>query len=394
MKLRKDEKAYKPMTDKVFVKLMIFSVLWMLLLIACLVSLTWAWFSDDICNSSGMTNANYYVDITIQDANGENILSKSAYATLNAQPGRYTVSLSAHGSSESTGYLLVDLGHPLNIDSEAPDVPRMNKTNVISPGETYSFTLYLENYTDLSFSQVWGNDTRAASQFDNFAEVGIISDGQYIEEVLPPPPPPVEDEVDTSKVDTSEVDTSETDTSETDTSEADTSEADTSEADTSEVDTSEADTSEADTSEADTSEVDTSEADTSEADTSEADTSEADTSEADTSEVDTSEADTSEADTSEADTSGADTSEADTSGADTSEADTSETDTSEADTSGADTSEVDTSEVDTSEADISEVDTSEAETEPISVETETTAAEPAVIEASTKELVNEPDSEV
>ena len=369
MKLRKDEKAYKPMTDKVFVKLMIFSVLWMLLLIACLVSLTWAWFSDDISNSSGMTNANYYIDITVQDANGEDLLSKSAYANFNAKPGLYTVSLSAHGSSESTGYLMVDLGHPLNLDSDAPDVQRMNKTNVISPGETYSFTLYLENYTDLSFSQVWGNDTRAASQFDDFAEVGIISDGQYIEEVLPPPPPPVEDEADTSEADTSEADTSEVDTSE----------ADTSEVDTSEVDTSEAETSEADTSEADTSEADTSEADTSEAETSEAETSEAETSEVETSEVDTSEVDTSEADTSEADTS---------------EADTSEVDTSEAETSEADTSEAETSEADTSEVDTSEADTSEAETEPISVETETTAAEPAVIEASTEELVNEPDSEV
>ena len=94
---------YEKVSDKAFLRIMLFSVFGILLCGICLAGLTWAWFTSSISSTANaITAADFSVQISI---NGSEALSDSGVYNLS---GNSTVTVKAVGSA-TTGYCKVEL---------------------------------------------------------------------------------------------------------------------------------------------------------------------------------------------------------------------------------------------------------------------------------------------
>ena len=96
-------------TEKIFLRAMISSVLGIILCTVCLAGMTWAWFSDSVTNrSSTITSANFSVEVTVNKVtdNTEIPLTNGKYELGSNE--KYKVTLKATGSA-STVYCKVNI---------------------------------------------------------------------------------------------------------------------------------------------------------------------------------------------------------------------------------------------------------------------------------------------
>ena len=97
-------------TEKIFLRAMISSVLGIILCTVCLAGMTWAWFSDSVTNrSSTITSANFSAEVTVNKVtdNTEIPLTDGKYK-LEQSSEKYKVTLKATGSA-STVYCKVNI---------------------------------------------------------------------------------------------------------------------------------------------------------------------------------------------------------------------------------------------------------------------------------------------
>ena len=96
-------------TEKIFLRAMISSVLGIILCTVCLAGMTWAWFSDSVTShSSNITSASFSVKVTVKKGidNTEIPLTDGKY--ILEQSEKYKVTLKATGSA-STVYCKVNI---------------------------------------------------------------------------------------------------------------------------------------------------------------------------------------------------------------------------------------------------------------------------------------------
>ena len=97
-------------TEKIFLRAMISSVLGIILCTVCLAGMTWAWFSDSVTShSSNITSASFSVKVTVNKGtdNTEIPLTDGEYI-LEQSSEKYKVTLKATGSA-STVYCKVNI---------------------------------------------------------------------------------------------------------------------------------------------------------------------------------------------------------------------------------------------------------------------------------------------
>ena len=97
-------------TEKIFLRAMISSVLGIILCTVCLAGMTWAWFSDSVTShSSNITSASFSVKVTVNKGtdNTEIPLTDGKYK-LEQSSEKYKVTLKATGSA-STVYCKVNI---------------------------------------------------------------------------------------------------------------------------------------------------------------------------------------------------------------------------------------------------------------------------------------------
>ena len=96
-------------TEKIFLRAMISSVLGIILCTVCLAGMTWAWFSDSVTShSSNITSASFSVEVTVKKGTGntEIPLTNGKYELGSNE--KYKVTLKATGSA-STVYCKVNI---------------------------------------------------------------------------------------------------------------------------------------------------------------------------------------------------------------------------------------------------------------------------------------------
>ena len=97
-------------TEKIFLRAMISSVLGIILCTVCLAGMTWAWFSDSVTShSSNITSASFSVKVTVNKGTGntEIPLTDGKYI-LEQRSEKYKVTLEATGTA-STVYCKVNI---------------------------------------------------------------------------------------------------------------------------------------------------------------------------------------------------------------------------------------------------------------------------------------------
>ena len=137
-----DNKQVKAETN--LTKILLPSVLSILLCMALLCGMTWAWFaSTQSTPAATIQAATYHIDVVAK--NGETVLTAGQDGKYSlAKDVAYTVTLTASGNA-SKGYCKVTL----------PDNSVL-RTAQIAPENSLTFTLTLTNGGNVSFSPEWG----------------------------------------------------------------------------------------------------------------------------------------------------------------------------------------------------------------------------------------------
>ena len=137
-----DNKQVKAETN--LTKILLPSVLSILLCMALLCGMTWAWFaSTQSTPAATIQAATYHIDVVAK--NGETVLTAGQNGKYNlAKDVAYTVTLTASGTA-SKGYCKVTL----------PDNTVL-RTAQIAPKNSLTFTLTLTSGGNVSFSPEWG----------------------------------------------------------------------------------------------------------------------------------------------------------------------------------------------------------------------------------------------
>ena len=95
-------------TEKIFLRAMISSVLGIILCTVCLAGMTWAWFSDSVTShSSNITSASFSVKVTVNKGIDNTEIPLTGYM-LEQSSEKYKVTLKATGSA-STVYCKVNI---------------------------------------------------------------------------------------------------------------------------------------------------------------------------------------------------------------------------------------------------------------------------------------------
>ena len=137
-----DNKQVKAETN--LTKILLPSVLSILLCMALLCGMTWAWFaSTQSTPAATIQAATYHIDVVAK--NGETVLTAGQNGKYSlAKDVAYTVTLTASGNA-SKGYCKVTL----------PDNTVL-RTAQIAPKNSLTFTLTLTSDGNVSFSPEWG----------------------------------------------------------------------------------------------------------------------------------------------------------------------------------------------------------------------------------------------
>ena len=163
--MQKNEK----LSDKVFMKTITFSFIIMFICLAFLCSVTWAWFSDSTSSSANTIKTSPSFALTVTAVSGDETVltvgpAEEVTATLEA--GTYEVTLSLPCES-SSGYLSINQGMDEYFTSAL-----VHHEN--AEPETMSFTLVVNETTDLIFVTRWG--IRSAEP--SVTEGGILTIGE------------------------------------------------------------------------------------------------------------------------------------------------------------------------------------------------------------------------
>lgn len=112
---------------------------------ACLAGMTWAWFSVGVqTKQQTFTAASFDVSVSIAEKIGGTAPEKSPNGYRLSAGREYTVELTAQGTA-STGYCIVQTGG------------EKYYTSPIKAGETFSFSLTPEEAAEYTFTAVWGS---------------------------------------------------------------------------------------------------------------------------------------------------------------------------------------------------------------------------------------------
>ena len=145
--------------DDNIVRLMIPSMIGIVLCVVLLMGVTWAWFTASVETKSTLSSANYDLDINITDESGTAVEEANGSYALDAGK-KYKVTLTASGTSTSSGYCIVNGG------------AKELKTVQIGKGNALSFTLTPNSSGTYKFIPVWGTysgnaDITADSSIDS-----------------------------------------------------------------------------------------------------------------------------------------------------------------------------------------------------------------------------------
>ena len=145
--------------DDNIVRLMIPSMIGIVLCVVLLMGVTWAWFTASVETKSTLCSAKYDLDINITDESGTAVEEANGSYALDAGK-KYKVTLTASGTSTSSGYCIVNGGG------------KELKTVQIGKGNALSFTLTPNSSGTYKFIPVWGTysgnaDITADSSIDN-----------------------------------------------------------------------------------------------------------------------------------------------------------------------------------------------------------------------------------
>ena len=144
-------KKNEKLTDKVFMQMIAFSFIGMLICLASLCSVTWAWFSDGAQSSSNTIKANSNFSLNVAVENGdETVLTLSGIGetTETLEAGTYSVILTLPEGS-SSGYLIIECEageylSPALVHHDGPE------------DKTVLFYLTLADQTEITFRTGWG----------------------------------------------------------------------------------------------------------------------------------------------------------------------------------------------------------------------------------------------
>ncbi len=154
-------KHQKP-TDENIMRLLLPSFVGIIICMACLAGMTWAWFSASVQTSpQTITAGNYDIAVTVNN--------EPVNGTITLTAGQsYKATLAASGTAPSGGYCKIEGGvAPLY-------------TTQLKPGNALTFTLSPETTADYTFTAVWGN----------YSGVANITDGCTIKKQAGTPPAP------------------------------------------------------------------------------------------------------------------------------------------------------------------------------------------------------------
>ena len=136
-------------TEKIFLRAMISSVLGIILCTVCLAGMTWAWFSDSVTShSSNITSASFSVKVTVNKGidNTEIPLTDGEYI-LEQSSEKYKVTLKATGSA-STVYCKVNIN----------EVIYTVQLNPNSNNDTFIFEIDCSGTSaTVTFTPTWSN---------------------------------------------------------------------------------------------------------------------------------------------------------------------------------------------------------------------------------------------
>ena len=136
-------------TEKIFLRAMISSVLGIILCTVCLAGMTWAWFSDSVTShSSNITSASFSVKVTVNKGidNTEILLTDGKYK-LEQSSEKYKVTLKATGSA-STVYCKVNIN----------EVIYTAQLNPNSNNDTFIFEIDCSGTSaTVTFTPTWSN---------------------------------------------------------------------------------------------------------------------------------------------------------------------------------------------------------------------------------------------
>ena len=136
-------------TEKIFLRAMISSVLGIILCTVCLAGMTWAWFSDSVTShSSNITSASFSVKVTVNKGtdNTEILLTDGEYI-LEQSSEKYKVTLKATGTA-STVYCKVNIN----------EVIYTVQLNPNSNNDTFIFEIDCSGTSaTVTFTPTWSN---------------------------------------------------------------------------------------------------------------------------------------------------------------------------------------------------------------------------------------------
>lgn len=161
MKLNKNDK----LTEKAFFNLILTSVLGILICMTCLVSTTWAWFSDDITSSENTIKAaNFDLSFSVSQNDTKIEPTDTDENTYSLLEGTYSVTVQQTTADSTTGYCIITTsnggGYYLNVTSPSPITFDFNIPTESSTEITVTFTPHWGKYSASgTYTQITPNTT-------------------------------------------------------------------------------------------------------------------------------------------------------------------------------------------------------------------------------------------
>ena len=145
-----DEQNTKKLTDKVFMRLVLTSILSVLLCVVCLSAATYAWFTVTTYGMNNTIHAADGCDLTAtvdKDATQIIVVDTDEAVKIDDAEGVYTVTLELPRGSAS-GYLVI------TVDGEDYYSDYLRRDDVAD--QTITFTLNVQSVKDVTFTARWG----------------------------------------------------------------------------------------------------------------------------------------------------------------------------------------------------------------------------------------------
>lgn len=106
MKIFAEQKEKRSMTETEFVRFLLPSLLSILLCIVCLISLTWAWFSEEVTVNNTIRAGSFEAVVTL----GEETLTEGETKTLAVTAAGQSYKLTVTPTGNTSGYCIIKVG--------------------------------------------------------------------------------------------------------------------------------------------------------------------------------------------------------------------------------------------------------------------------------------------